>query len=981
MALRNGEGKGHSGEIIQGKTPIKNPIREMAVESCVMARREIGHGVQRIYGSGHTVTEGEEHTIDTMLDNLVGLERNKTKKHIDTQPDISIRDFSSTKHDLPISSLFAKTNGMDFQDAWFDERQHMYTPQVLLVRQGILREMGASSYFRTSHTSIFSLSEPVPGADIMTPPEVGRYFGIAREMATYGVDVIGEYYKSVGAIQHAHSGAQIDQQCLELQRALQTLRLERGKQDEITYRIREVAKERGEFIHRNTLHQKQREIKKEDYKSGADQIQADFDATWSDFQFFTPEEEKTFLSEVPKFILDAGIKYKKWANFASFSKRQSAINDAVPEGMHLRLGRGEILAKFHKTESALANDPEYKKYSNRFTKEYANRVRDSFLVSEASGFEFEEKLKIAEGVRANDLVLQTMTALLQQHRPKDSKSVNFTLLFGENRMRKVGVKVHENITPSELAANIQLAIQQSEDVEITNAQNNSLSMHERAQLGFTGYSPNRLKDKNYQHIYGFEEKGKKKLFSKKKVTWGDYLIQIKDSKNVKDYLDDEMSEASPESLFVVDSHQAAVLIDQRQMRKDGMVKTVVRYNHTRFDGIQAKTHAKHVLDSLSESQISPSPVVFSKPESIFSLPESDGNVYPALEGRATHVDEGVKYPKLVLNQGGQPAEAGTKPDVLSPAFTRSFILALANGVDTYHHLHAGDKSKSELYEVHGDRFDDVQPITTLLVRLRREFEGWKKDPSRIHPEFVQEYLQRYDGAKKRAERSHSDSLVSAAIVGRYEKPIVAVGSTVNKGISSYSTPGSMFSPLPPNFKPDDKEYKRYIKFRTAHSKSFASQKINLLNQHPEKSMGIIGYIQEGTVGIYTCRKMPCQAQAEFREAIVGELLAGNASEAVTTKTLTEFNKVLQSWDGMLNGKVSLEKFEAARNDAFNQLLDDDVCGTEYLSKQGITDVNSFQKYLNDTLQKAAESTFNEAKIEEARVQFTEFMKAAGVTVS
>lgn len=981
MTLRSGEGKGHTGEVLHGKTPIRNPVREMVVESCVMARKEIDHGIERIYGSAHIVTENDRHTIDTMLDNLVSLERNKTKKHIDTEPDISVRDFSSTKHDITIASLFAKTNGMDFQDAWFDEHQQMYLPQVLLVRQGILREMGVSSHFRNSSTSINTLTEPVPGADITTPPEVGRYFGIAREMATYGVDVVGEYYKTVGAIQHAHSGAQIDRQCLELQRALQTLKLEKGKQDEILYKIREVADERGEFIDRNTLQQKQRDIKKEDYKLGADQIQADFDATWSDFQFFTPEEEKTFLSDIPKFVLDMGIKYKKWANFASFTKRQAAINDAVPEGMHLRLGRGEILAKFHKTESALADDPEYKRYSNRFTKEYANRVRDSFLVSEASGFEFEEKLKVTDKVQANDLVLQTMNALLQQHRPKDSKSVNFTLLFGENRMRKVRVKVHENIAPTELAANIQLAIQQSEDIEITNAKNERLSMHERVQLGFTGYSPDRLKDKNYQHIYGFEEKTKKVPFSKKKITWGDYLIQIKDSKNVKDYLDDEMSEASPESLFVVDSHQAAVLIDQRQMRKDGLVKAVVRYNHARFDGIQAETHAKHILDSLSDPHISPSPVVFCRPESVFSLPEIDGNVHPALEGRATHIDEGVKYPKLTLDQSGQLPESGAKPDVLSPAFTRSFILALANEVDTYHHLHAGDKSKSELYEVHGDRFDDVQPITTLLIRLRREYEVWKKNPDKINPSFVQEYLSRYNNAKKRAERSHSDSLVSAAIVGRYEKPIVAVGSTVNKGISSYSTPGSMFSPLPPNFKPGDKEYKRYIKFRTAHSKSYASQKIDLLKSHPEKSMGIIGYIQEGTVGVYTCRKMPCQAQVEFREAILNELLPSDATPEITSKTLTQFNNVLRSWDGMLNGKVSLEKFEYMRNEAFAQLLDDDTCGAEYLSKQGITDVNSFQKYLNDTLQRAAESTFNEAKIEEARMQFTEFMKAAGVVVS
>ncbi len=973
MALRNGEKHDHRAE----KTmPRNNPkfLREQIVQTCEMAEKEFEMRMSRISNVKGSEYQSDSHNVEQILDSLVSSERKRNLKPVDNQPDVTLHDFSSMKQDIDIGSLFAKTSEYDYQIAWFDSKKEMHAPQNVIVRQGILREMGDASHFRNSSTSILALTEAVPGTNIMNSAEVARYNGLAIEMRQYGVDAVGEYYKAVGAISHAHSGAQIDQQVFDLQRALARLKMEKATQGGLIEKIRHVAEERGTFIHRSTLHQLQRERRKADFASGAEEIKADFDATWDDFQFFTPEEEKTFLNKLPKVVLDSAFKVREWRNMASFSKSQAAINDAVPEGMHLRLGRGETLAKFHKTESALASDPEYKQYSNRFTKEYANRVRDPFLVSEASGFEFEEKLKISDGATPNDMVFQTMNALLQQHRPKDSKSVRFTLLFGEGRIRKVKVKVHENILPDELSANIELAIHQSEDEDITSAKGHMFSMRDRVKLGFTGYSPNRINDKDYQHIYGFKEVKKKGLFRQKETVSGDYLIQIKDNKTVTDYLSDDIDEHKPGSLFVVDSHQAAVLIDLRQKKQDGLVKAVVRYNHSRFDGIQAQKHAKNVLDSLGEAHLNKAPVNFCSAEAVYSLSEADDKTYPVLEGHASLVEEAVKYPKLTLHVEGQDESV-----VLSPSFTRSFILALANEVDTYHHLHAGDKTKSELYDVYGDRFDDVQPITNILIRLRRDFEAWQKEPTKTDPAFVQEYLVRYNRAKKRAEKSHSDSLVAAAIVGRYEKAIVAVGSTVNKGISAYSSPGSMFSPLPRVLKQNDPDYKRTIEFRTAHSKSYANQKINL--QAPESSMGIIGYAQEGTTAVTTCRKMPCQAQVEFRQAVLTDILDSSASESMSTQTLKKFSQVLTMWDELLNGKASLESYERARKEVLNGLQDPDICGEDRLARQGISDENSFQQYLNTTLQKAAESTLDRTKIEKTKELFVSYMKASGVTVA
>ncbi len=190
-------------------------------------------------------------------------------------------------------------------------------------------------------------------------------------------------------------------------------------------------------------------------------------------------------------------------------------------------------------------------------------------------------------------------------------------------------------------------------------------------------------------------------------------------------------------------------------------------------------------------------------------------------------------------------------------------------------------------------------------------------------------------------------------------------------------PGSMFSPIV-HLDRNDPDYARKLIFRTAQSDSYASQTIDLMN--PEKSMGVVGYIQEGKSATYTCRKLPSQAQSEFRHRILIELLNIHTPAEIRYGTLREFTTILQSWDDLLKGKVNLNTFLDVRKKTFERLKDSEVCGEENLKKCDITDENSLQNFLNTTLTRAAQATLDKQKIAQTKKDLEAFMRDMGVHV-
>ena len=189
------------------------------------------------------------------------------------------------------------------------------------------------------------------------------------------------------------------------------------------------------------------------------------------------------------------------------------------------------------------------------------------------------------------------------------------------------------------------------------------------------------------------------------------------------------------------------------------------------------------------------------------------------------------------------------------------------------------------------------------------------------------------------------------------------------GATMLKYPGSMYSGLPLG-------EGGVLRFRTAQADSYTDQEIDLL--HPAKSMGVIGYIQQGDTAVTTCRKMPCQAQVEFRNEIVGNLLAPTSSGESTTKTLTEFTRLLRTWNGLLKGDQTMDGYMQVRKQVYEALKDPSTCGEDLLAQQGITNEHTFQNYLNTILNKAAEQTLDRDKITQTKNDFMAFLKDVGI---
>ncbi len=806
---------------------------------------------------------------------------------------------------------------------------------------------------------------------------IRKYCG---EMERFGIDGIDTYYSALSDIhlsqktfKATHKRAQ---SCSDIDStahyAIQSIRNMELPDEE------KIILERGILAHAKTKRDSIRQYSTEGLGMNKDVIQKkikdiqeapDFgklvDEAWETLQYNTPKKDKTFLlNHAPKPIMDLLILLKEMR--AGMSKHGVTPELVARYGWQLRLRPDQlaiILEKFGK----YADAPDFRRF--------ASRVQDEYLRTEASGFEIRENVKMKDGVSNEALLRESMNALLKVHRPRGQQKVYFTLFYGENSMQKVAVDTYEDITSVELDRNI------AEALKLAKTEAISLTLTERAALGFTRYSLNREKDETYKKIYHHGEQNDIK---------GDYVIQIKDHTTASSYSEDTVDEHSPTTLFAAADGQLALLLDRRQMLKRNVesMRTVIRYTHSKKDGGPAYIHSQKIFKALRDlkgnryTTLDTGLSTYIDHEVETGI-EADTIGVPQLEGRSFYKEIDESYPSLHFTVRSKTGEE--KQVKLSPAFTRSLIYALANNVDVFHYLHAASKDGDIYFDEKGDQFDSLQPLYTSFNHLKDEFNTYLRASNKQpNPEVVIEWLRSYEGQKQRAERGFCDLFtLASAPPGKVELPFANASKKVHGGAALLTSPsGGMYSGL--SLQPEseartevdvDKKHIFDTYFSSAEATIYNRIPIDLQNARP--CMGIIGYLQRGDVAVSTCRKLPCQAQETFKTEFL-KLTTEELTGKKQASFLKQFHPLLEKWDELVKGSATLSEYIDARTSLFEKLTDEDAPTREILISLGCTNQVEFQAYLNRILQKSADETLDRNKIIHTKEAFIGFMHASGV---
>jgi len=507
------------------------------------------------------------------------------------------------------------------------------------------------------------------------------------EMKYFGVDTVNSFYTHAERIHKAQTQKEID---IILDSAKEVI-----SQDDVLREIQYLVKERkNEF--------KKKEFKKTsgNIEQKATSFKRKLDTAWNYFNYITPDEHKSLLYNAPKKILDMVSSMRN--RFSSFSEMMGASEELREYFWQLKLGR-DVQGYIKKQATRLATNTDYTRYQER--------VSDPFLRSEASGFEITTQIPSGtSSLYPARTLVNTIEALVLRDAEtpvRDTKTSHYiTVLWGENGYFKLAVPRFFR-DKAELRSRIITTL--TSGIEYKRIK---MSSFDRAALTYTGHSPERVRNAVYQEFYGFKQG--------KKTVNGDYLIQI------QGHSGGSLNEHSPGSMFAVDSHKAAVLIDMRSASKSSSKdKLLVRYNHSEFDGLQASEHFSHLSNHLKESansELLQQEQHKSGLNSVDFSPVIDGDtrVYPQTEGIAYTTDTG-HYPKVTLKRA-----TGEKV-VFTPTMVKSLTLAMANGVDNFHQLYAqSDALKNEFLQLNADRFSNVQPAIVSFNHFMDAYKEWQK---------------------------------------------------------------------------------------------------------------------------------------------------------------------------------------------------------------------------------------------------------------
>lgn len=560
---------------------------------------------------------------------------------------------------------------------------------------------------------------------------------------------------------------------------------------------------------------------------------------------------------------------------------------------------------------------------------YARHLADNFLGSEASAFEFQNTVPIEGAENPNRIVFQIMKNLIRNHIPKDKQQIRFTLLDRDKRFLKISIDYQEGLLDSQIEKRISLALDsanhQWREIPL------SVDEHERAKLSYMGHNALKRKhDKVYRAIYhGFGKNPKTEEDYN-----GDYLIQIgsvyEDSRD-------------PRSLFSVDSHKTAI---QLKFKEAGKISVTTRYNHQYFDGQPAKLHTDSVVSEINkpeEAKTQPPEIVPDEQNNQIEYMkdnlEQPGELeLPLVESRADY-DDKYEYNTISLEDGVY----------MTSTELRSLTIARANNIQHFQQLVA-NKNTNGSYFVRNPNANNLQPVIIAPVALdRKNRVTWVKN---------------HRASDKRTKESVSDVALFASIAGTRQKPLSYVGGILNPvGTNMLIHSQGMVSAILES-----------ANFTTAFSDAYQPAEINLNN--PVPSMGIIGMsINKKGQSHYTVRLLPSQAQKKFKQAIES-LFAPNLSSEQKTKVLSEFTKVIQSWDKLICGdgnqnQIELEEYVKQRNKVVFTLREQGLIDLRKLDLEGKT----IQMYLNDALKQAAKDIFNPIRLARARAEIATILSS------
>lgn len=786
---------------------------------------------------------------------------------------------------------------------------------------------------------------------------------ILMEMNRFGIDTIQNYYQGTGELALAKNENQLRATFEKWNKSISN--------DRVLAYFQKYTQQKLQRLRADAKQQPASEKKR------AGTFFRKFEETWNYVvDYATPDAMKSPLSNIPKSVL-TGL-YKSRENASSFTKRMSDSERLRKWFWQLRLGRN-VKQYIEEDASKTQKDTDFKRYQESMV--------DKMLHTEAAGYDCLTGIESNERSLSNSGVIQkTIESLMSYEKSanrKQKEMTNFTIFLGENSYAKIAIPTIYR-DKNYLNEQIKLAL------EHANVQKINLSARMRAELKYMGYSTKRAKDETYRKYFGYDNQ-----------LVGDYIIQIKDAHSGEAKNDEYL----PQSMFAVDSHKAAVLVDMRRsppVNGKYFDKIHIKYNHKAFDGLPAKKHFTHVVTDLETSKTEPLHIdAFDDRTNTDSTPQFDTNKYPSVDGRATLVDNGV-YKKISIK-----SKEG-KDIVVSPTLVRSLVLAMANDVDYFHVLYAqdlakADNEKREYLEMNKDFYSDVQAAVVSFNHFKEVYREWEsiknKTPLPQKRLTFNELIQQVGKGKneketssptqqisewtgnvsktiERAKNGDSDAAVFAAIPGSHESLLYKVGLAFNEGAKLLRNSQGMISPMPDT----QATLNRNIVFYTAQSDAYNPNTINLAK--PEKNLGVVGYSQEGKKGnaFYSVRKFPGQAQVEFHDVVVNDLLKDDKSPTHAHHTLKEFTKVVKAWDSLYRGKVSLSDYIMVRDRAYETLKNWDICGEKNLTARGIRDINGFQDYLNRTLEGSAKSTLNKEKIDLARQNFYEFFQTIGAKI-
>lgn len=747
---------------------------------------------------------------------------------------------------------------------------------------------------------------------------------VIEQMKLHGIDATRNCYKDIHEIEAADTPKKLDVVRTQIMGKYPTVREFEIESD---LHAKEVIETKGDELSRNVLQSLERKKEsfnaegrqadefqmKEDIEEYAKKLGGQFNDGYAYLESLIPARERRFLDKAPYYILKSATALRKF-----FPVANTEVLAKIWWQMRLGGDRAKDVYEHLKTEW-----PAFVKRNH--LERYTKHIADTYLSSEAAGFEFKKNITIPEGATPNQMLFQTMKDLIKNHIPKDQEYVRFTILDGERSYRKIIIPYHDGITDAEIYSSIDNATKLNRPQEV------GLTDTEKAKLSYKGYNASdRKKDKQYQRIYGGFGRDKKSG----KDYEGDYLIQVGSP-----YTDSR----DPRSLFAVDSHKVAL---QLNFHEAGKVDTTFRYNHTHFDGVSATVHTmqietgqKLLVESPDDQKIPPilpreKNTVMAQLTSGINNSEKEIFSLPLIEARADYDDDEV-YTKAEFAEGSW----------ITQTEKRSLVIASANeGIEHFQQLYLG-KARPAYYK-RNINYNNVQPvvISVSLLKKNNRVSGARN----LRKAVVQAQ-----------EEGVSHVALLASITGTRESFLALTGSVINPYLTNMlSHSHGMVSPIV-NDGP----------FTTAISNAYRPYKIDL--NDPVPSMGVIGMALQKKISHYTVRLLPSQAQRQFREAALA-LCADYLSPEGKQKVLSEFTKIIKEWDKLVGGTgktISLERYEKTRNAILQSLIDEGFIHEDKNMDTG----EKLQIYLNEALQKAADNIFNKEKMSQAKKEMASLL--------